>query len=62
LLRKASKIGAHYALIVGEEEIARGTVQLRDLRLSNQREVSSADAAKLLAAECRQTSDHEPVS
>jgi histidyl-tRNA synthetase len=62
LLRKASKIGAHYALIVGEDEIARGTVQLRDLRLSNQREVSSANAAKLLAAECRPTSDHEPVS
>jgi histidyl-tRNA synthetase len=62
LLRKASKIGAHYALIVGEDEIARGTVQLRDLRLSNQREVSSANAAKLLAAECRQTSDQEPVS
>jgi histidyl-tRNA synthetase len=54
LLRKASKIGAHYALIVGEDEIARGTVQVRDLRLSNQREVSSANAAQLIAAECQQ--------
>jgi histidyl-tRNA synthetase len=62
LLRKASKIGAPYALIIGEDEIARGTVQLRDLRLSNQREVSSTNAAQIIAAECRQTTDHESVS
>jgi histidyl-tRNA synthetase len=61
LLRKASKIGAHYALIIGEDEIARGTVQIRDLRLSNQRELSSTNAAQLIAAECRQASDHESV-
>ena len=40
LLRRADKIGAHYALIVGENELARGVVQLKDLQASNQREVA----------------------
>jgi histidyl-tRNA synthetase len=40
LLRRAGKIGAHYALILGDNELARGVVQLRDLQASSQREVS----------------------
>jgi histidyl-tRNA synthetase len=40
LLRRAGKIGAHYALILGDNELARGVVQLRDLQSSTQREVS----------------------
>ena len=62
LLRKADKIGARYALIIGEDEIARGTAQLRDLRLSTQREIACADAAQVIVAESRETSDHEPGS
>ena len=51
LLRRADKIGAHFALIMGENELARGVVQMRDLNASAQREVAiDAVAAELAAA------------
>jgi histidyl-tRNA synthetase len=62
LLRRASKLGAHYALIIGDNEIAHGTAQLRDLRLSTQREIAWSDAAKVISAKCRRCDDHEPAS
>jgi histidyl-tRNA synthetase len=43
LLRRADKIGAHYALIVGENEMARRVVQLRNLKKSTQLEVAQTD-------------------
>ena len=49
LLRRADKLHAQYALIIGDNELARGVVQLRDLRKSTQQEVTPADAVKLLA-------------
>jgi histidyl-tRNA synthetase len=61
LLRRAGKIGAHYALIIGDDEVKRGTVQLRDLRQSTQREINSPDAANILRTECR-PSGIEPAS
>jgi histidyl-tRNA synthetase len=39
LMRRASKIEARHAVIIGENELARGVVQLRDLAASSQREV-----------------------
>ncbi len=51
LLRRAGKVGAHYAVIVGDNEISRGVVQLRDLRESTQREVARADIVNLMARE-----------
>ncbi len=39
LLRRADKIGARYAVIVGDQELNRGVVVLRDLKQSMQREV-----------------------
>jgi histidyl-tRNA synthetase len=48
LLRRASKVGAHYALIIGDHEVARGVVQLRDLEQSNQREVARTDVVNLI--------------
>jgi histidyl-tRNA synthetase len=39
LMRRASKIGARCAVIIGENELARGVAQLRDLAASSQREV-----------------------
>ncbi|MGH7949115.1 MAG: histidine--tRNA ligase [Candidatus Binataceae bacterium] len=39
LIGRADKIGARYAVIVGDDELKRGVVQLRDLRKSEQREV-----------------------
>ena len=40
LLRRADKIGARYAVIIGDKEIDRGVVMLRDLKQSIQREVA----------------------
>ncbi len=50
LLRRADKVGARYALIVGENELARGVVQVRDLKASTQREVASAAVAAEITA------------
>ena len=43
LLGRASKIGARFAVIIGEDELARGVVQLRDLKQSTQREVAQGE-------------------
>ena len=40
LLARASKIGARFAVIIGDNELARGVVQLRDLKPATQREVA----------------------
>jgi histidyl-tRNA synthetase len=50
LLGRASKIGARFAVIIGEDEIARGVVQLRDLKQSTQREVAFSEVAGAIAA------------
>jgi histidyl-tRNA synthetase len=49
LLARASKIGARVAVIIGEDELARGVVQLRNLKQSEQREVPVAEAARAIA-------------
>ena len=49
LLARASKIGARFAVIIGDDELARGVVQVRDLRQSTQREVAVAEAARAIA-------------
>jgi len=49
LLTRASKIGARYAVIIGDDEVARGVVQVRDLKQSTQREVAVAEAARAIA-------------
>jgi histidyl-tRNA synthetase len=49
LLARASKIGARFAVIIGDDELARGVVQLRDLKNSSQSEVTSAEAARAIA-------------
>jgi histidyl-tRNA synthetase len=38
--KKAAKKKAHYALIVGEEELQRGVAQLKDLEKQEQKEIS----------------------
>jgi len=43
LLSRANKIGARFAVIIGENEIAKGVVVLRDLQASSQREVPEAE-------------------
>jgi len=49
LLARASKIGARVAVIIGDDELARGVVQVRDLKQSTQREVAVAEAARAIA-------------
>jgi histidyl-tRNA synthetase len=49
LLARASKTGARVAVIIGEDELARGVVQVRDLKQSEQREVAEAEAARAIA-------------
>jgi histidyl-tRNA synthetase len=43
LLRRADKIGARYAVIIGDNELVRGGATLRDLKTSTQREVKQSD-------------------
>jgi histidyl-tRNA synthetase len=50
LMRRADKIGARYAVIIGDNEIARAAVTLRDLKTSTQSEVAQADLIAVLAA------------
>ena len=44
-LRRADKMSARVALILGESEVERGVVQLKDLEKQTQEEVSRAEAA-----------------
>ena len=49
--RMADKSGARYALVLGDDELAKGTVQLKQLGASEQFEVTVSDVvAKLKAA------------
>ncbi len=50
LMRRADRIGARYAVIIGDDELARGAVTLRDLAASTQTEVAERDLAATLAA------------
>ncbi len=48
LLRRADKLGAHFALIIGDNEIAAGVVQARDLKNSAQQSLPCDDIARHL--------------
>lgn len=48
LLGRSSKIGAHFVVIIGEDELARGVVQLRDLKKSEQQEVTIETAVEII--------------
>lgn len=47
-LRQADKSGARYALILGEEELTKGSVQAKDLKLGTQVELPTVDVAAYL--------------
>ena len=49
-LRYASAIGATHAVIIGDDELAKGVVVLRDLGRGHQEEVSEDDLPRLLAS------------
>ena len=46
--RQADRTGAAFAVILGEDELARGICTLRDMSSGDEREVSVADGAKEL--------------
>jgi histidyl-tRNA synthetase len=46
LLRRADKLGAHFALIIGENELAQSIVQVRDLRNSAQQSLPHDEIAR----------------
>ena len=48
LLTRAAKIGARFAVILGDDELTRGVAQLRDLKQSKQSEVPLADLARAI--------------
>jgi histidyl-tRNA synthetase len=50
LLRRADRIGARYAVIIGDNELARGVAQVRDLAHSQQSEVKLDDLPSVMAA------------
>jgi histidyl-tRNA synthetase len=49
-LRRADKVGARFALIVGDDELARGAGALRDLVGKSQREVPLAEVVATVRA------------
>ena len=49
-LKKADRAGARLAVILGSDELAAGTAQLRDLTTGTQRSVAQADLAAALHA------------
>ena len=49
-MRQANTLGVARALIIGEDEVARGTVVYRDMARGRQREVATQDIAGLLSA------------
>jgi histidyl-tRNA synthetase len=49
LLARADKLGARLAVIIGEDELKRGVVQLRDLKKSEQREVAIGEVASAIS-------------
>ncbi|MGA8568968.1 MAG: His/Gly/Thr/Pro-type tRNA ligase C-terminal domain-containing protein, partial [Candidatus Binataceae bacterium] len=50
LLRRADRIGARYAVILGDNELARGSATLRDLKTSTQSEVAQNNLIDALIA------------
>ena len=47
-LRQANNLGAHYAVIIGEQELKSGTVILRDMTTAQQKAVPPSQLKKLL--------------
>ena len=50
LLRRADKIGARYAVIIGDNELAHESAMLRDLKTSTQSEVAQNNLIAALTA------------
>ncbi|HEX9294624.1 MAG TPA: histidine--tRNA ligase [Polyangiaceae bacterium] len=58
MLRRANATGAAFCVIVGDTELARGIVQVKDLNAHSQEDLSRVDVARILADRIR--SSHPP--
>ena len=47
---RVDKIGARYAVIIGDDELARGVVQLRDLKTKHAARSQASDRSAIAAA------------
>ena len=47
-LRQANTLGAHYTVIIGEQEVKTGTVILRDMTTAQQKTIPLAELQELL--------------
>lgn len=54
-MKEANRSGAKYALIIGDEEMKRGVIQLRDMSNSQQREIDFKSAVEMLNNLIKQT-------
>ena len=53
MLRRANASGATYCIVVGDDELAKGVVQVKDLVGHSQEDLSRADVARILADRIR---------
>jgi histidyl-tRNA synthetase len=53
-LTRSKKRGAHFTVIIGEDEVKKGTVQLKDMEKGEQSEVEKSALVKLLSEKCTQ--------
>lgn len=53
-LRAANRLNARYAVVIGEDELSRGTVQVKDLTRGDQVEIATEDLIRHVRREIRQ--------
>jgi histidyl-tRNA synthetase len=53
MLRRANASGATYCIVIGDTELAQGTVQVKDLAGHTQEDLSRTEAARILADRIR---------
>jgi histidyl-tRNA synthetase len=53
MLRRADAVGAAFCMVLGDSELDRGVVQVKDLRAHVQDEVARPDAARAIVARLR---------
>jgi histidyl-tRNA synthetase len=49
MLRRANSLGAPYCIVIGDTELARGVVQLKELTAHRQEDLPRADVARIVA-------------
>jgi histidyl-tRNA synthetase len=58
-MKEAGKLGAGHVVIIGEDEVARGVVVVKNMTTGEQDEVAADKVATLLAERLFTAEDHE---